>query len=103
MEALGSFPPGRQDIYKLALGGGARISFPEEVMQELKKISSAIQTSDKQYRVDMTKKLTFTIDGAESKDLDDALSIDTLPNGEILLFVHIADVAHYVREGNGAR
>ncbi len=51
-------------------------------------------------RRDMRDILTFTIDGAESKDLDDAISLKKYENGEMKLFVHIADVAHYVTENS---
>jgi ribonuclease R len=50
-------------------------------------------------RIDLRTKTICTIDGADAKDLDDAISIDVLPNGHVVLGVHIADVAHFVRPG----
>lgn len=52
------------------------------------------------YRKDLTDKTIFTIDGEDSKDLDDAISVDILENGNYLLGVHIADVSHFVTEGS---
>lgn len=80
VEALDSFAPGRRDIYTLALQGGARVSFSPEVKEELRKLSPEIPEGEMSCRRDMTSLLTFTIDGAESKDLDDALSLESLPN-----------------------
>lgn len=51
-------------------------------------------------RVDLRKETTITIDGADAKDLDDAIHIKRLANGNVELGVHIADVSYYVTEGS---
>ena len=57
-----------------------------------------VRQEDIQNRKDLRGKHIFTIDGADSKDFDDAVSLDILPNGNYMLGVHIADVSHYVKE-----
>lgn len=72
--------------------------FPEEVLLEAEKISTkGICDIDLKNRLDLTNKTIFTIDGADAKDLDDAVSLEILPNGNYYLGVHIADVGHYVQ------
>jgi len=100
IETLDSFPEGRQDIYKIALEWWARVKFSDAVKKELKQVPQRISKGEIAKRRDMRDILTFTIDGAESKDLDDAISLIQYENGEIKLFVHIADVAHYVTENS---
>ena len=51
-------------------------------------------------RLDLREEITFTIDGADAKDLDDAVHIKRLKNGNFELGVHIADVSYYVKEGS---
>ncbi|MDE6035785.1 MAG: ribonuclease R [Ruminococcus sp.] len=75
----------------------APYEFPEEVLEEARKISEGgVQEYSFNNRENLCHMDIFTIDGAESKDLDDAVSIEKTENGYIL-GVHIADVSHYVR------
>ena len=80
---------------------GAEIEFSDEVLKEARKISEGgVQEYNFNNREDLRDMTIFTIDGAYSKDLDDAVSIEKTAKGW-LLGVHIADVSHYVR-GNSA-
>ncbi len=71
-------------------------SFPEELEQLADKIDAGITPQEVAKRRDMRGITTFTIDPADAKDFDDALSIQKLPNGNWEIGVHIADVTHYV-------
>lgn len=73
--------------------------FPEKVIRFAQNIEDRISEDDIKERKDLRRVKTFTIDGADAKDLDDAISIEKLENGNYSLGVHIADVSHYVREG----
>lgn len=76
---------------------GAPTEFSEDVLHEAKMISAAgVWEYDCSGRLDLRDEVIFTMDGAESKDLDDAVSISRTPEG-YALGVHIADVSHYVR------
>lgn len=75
-------------------------AFPDEVMAEANKVPDAPSEADLLGRVDLRQELTFTIDGADAKDLDDAVHIKLLENGHFELGVHIADVSYYVKEGS---
>ncbi len=74
--------------------------FPREVAQEAEGISDKISDKEIKARRDFRGVTTFTIDPADAKDFDDALSFRTLENGNIEVGVHIADVTHYVQEGS---
>lgn len=72
--------------------------FDSDVLQAAEKVAVPISPADWQNRRDMREQPTITIDGIDAKDLDDAVSAVELPNGNIELSVHIADVAHYVKQ-----
>ena len=74
--------------------------YPEEVEKEAEKIPETITDEEIAARRDMRGVATFTIDPADAKDFDDALSIRRLENGNYEVGVHIADVTHYVHPGD---
>ncbi|MBU5675454.1 ribonuclease R [Alkaliphilus sp. MSJ-5] len=73
--------------------------FPQDVEAEVAKVGEEVPEEEKANRKDLRSIPMVTIDGADAKDLDDAISIEQLSNGNYKLGVHIADVTHYVREG----
>ena len=73
--------------------------FPDEVLEELKDIPDEVREEDKKGRKDLTNITIFTIDGDDTKDIDDAISIKKLDNGNYELGVHIVDVSYYVKPG----
>lgn len=73
--------------------------FPDEVLEELDYIPDEVRKEDKVGRKDLTDDVIFTIDGDDTKDIDDAISIKKLDNGNYELGVHIADVSYYVKPG----
>ncbi|MDU2659255.1 MAG: VacB/RNase II family 3'-5' exoribonuclease, partial [Clostridium perfringens] len=74
--------------------------FPPQVLAFAEEISEEIPESEIKRRTDLRDVKMVTIDGEDAKDLDDAVSIERLPNGNYKLGVHIADVTHYVKENN---
>ena len=74
--------------------------FPKAVVLEAKSKKWTISDKDLRYRKDLRKDIVFTIDGEDAKDLDDAVSVEKLDNGNYILNVHIADVSHYVGENS---
>ena len=72
--------------------------WPEEVKEEVNNIPSEVVEADKKGRKDLRDKEIFTIDGDDTKDIDDAISIEVKENGNYVLGVHIADVTNYVKE-----
>ncbi|MDD2870912.1 MAG: VacB/RNase II family 3'-5' exoribonuclease [Candidatus Gracilibacteria bacterium] len=84
------------DILKIAASQGARLEFSENVLNEAELLIEIIEQSEIDKREDLRDLFTITIDGPDSKDLDDAISIELLDDGKFKLYVHIADVTHYV-------
>ena len=88
------------DLLSVIKGHNLRDEFPTKVLNQVQKMSVDISEEEISSRTDLRDELIFTIDGEDSKDLDDAVSIERLENGHYRLGVHIADVAHYVRENS---
>ena len=74
------------------------VEFPEEVKEEVSKIPMVVLPKDRDGRKDLTGEMIFTIDGDDTRDIDDAISIEKLSNGHYKLGVHIADVSYYIKE-----
>ena len=85
------------DILSIAYKYGIYDEFNKEVIKELENIPNEVSSDDFENRKDLTNELIFTIDGADTKDIDDAININ-YENGLYTLGVHIADVSHYVLE-----
>ncbi|MDD7363803.1 MAG: ribonuclease R [Peptoniphilus sp.] len=100
VEVLG-YPDERGvDILSIAYAMGIDLEFPREVLEEARAIPQIVSDSAIAGRRDFRDVKTFTIDGADSKDFDDALSVRFLDGGDVEVGVHIADVAEYVRAGS---
>lgn len=74
--------------------------FPEPVVKEAQKFGDKIEEKEIQKRIYNRKDIIFTIDGEDAKDLDDAVRVTKMENGNYRLDVHIADVSHYVKENS---
>ncbi len=79
---------------------GLPYKYPKEVEEAAERISGEIIAKDLEEREDFRHIFTCTIDPKDAKDFDDALSLNVLPNGHYQVGVHIADVSHYVKEGD---
>lgn len=88
------------DILSVIHKHGIEVEFPSEVLKQANEVPDEIDPQDLTGRRDLREEVAVTIDGADAKDLDDAISLKKLDNGNYLLGVHIADVSHYVTEGS---
>ena len=96
---LGSFGEAKAALDALIVSLRLRTCFGEDVLSEADACKPADLLDDPD-RTDLRSLLSFTIDGSDAKDFDDAVSIETLDNGLTRLGVHIADVGHYVPQGS---
>ncbi|UQD53278.1 ribonuclease R [Bacillus methanolicus] len=87
------------DILSVIHKYGLPLSFPEEVLQQANETPDTIDEREIANRRDLRDEMIVTIDGEDAKDLDDAVTVSRLENGNYKLGVHIADVSYYVREG----
>ncbi|GAB5522763.1 MAG: ribonuclease R [Roseivirga sp.] len=98
VRVLGKAGEHNAEIHSIIAEFGLPLEFPERIEQEAEEISDVISAKEIKKRRDFRDVTTFTIDPADAKDFDDALSIRTLPNGNTEVGIHIADVTHYVQE-----
>lgn len=98
IEVIGDVNQAGVDMLSLIKEYNLPATFPKQVVEEAKRYGQAIDQSDIKNRVDLRDKIIFTIDGEDAKDLDDAVRVEKLGNGNYRLEVHIADVSHYVKE-----
>ena len=87
------------DIMSVVAKYDLAVEFPEKVMEEVEAIPDHVLEEEYQGRVDLRGEMIITIDGDDSKDFDDAISLRKIGK-HYLLGVHIADVSHYVKEGS---
>lgn len=99
IEILGHVNDPGTDIISIVRSCELPVEFSDEVLLEAESVGAVVKNEDLDGRTDYRDVLTITIDGADSKDLDDAVSL-SLIDGGYRLGVHIADVSHYVKEGS---
>ena len=99
LEVIGNVNEAGIDMLSLIKDYDLPYRFPKDVVKEAQKFGDKINPNDIAGRVDLRGKYDiFTIDGEDAKDLDDAVCVQKLENGNYKLDVHIADVSHYVQE-----
>lgn len=99
IEILGHKNDPGVDILSVIHKHGLPMEFPAEVLQQAEDTPDTIDESELANRRDLRNEIIVTIDGADAKDLDDAVTVTKLENGHYKLGVHIADVSYYVKEG----
>jgi len=98
LKIIGSADDPEIQTIALAMSIGVDIDFRPEVLTEAESIAEAIPADEIARREDFREETVFTIDPADAKDFDDALHLKTLPNGNVEVGIHIADVSHYVAQ-----
>ncbi len=97
-EILGHINAPGVDILSIIMQYDLSVEFPEKVYKQIESIDDTIENEDFSDREDFRNIPMVTIDGEDAKDLDDAVSVEKLENGNYKLGVYIADVSHYVKE-----
>ena len=98
-ETFGPADQRESAVAAILYGNDIHRDFPPEVMEQTRSIPQFVQTAALEGRLDLRDKTIITIDGATSKDFDDAVSLEKDDQGRWVLGVHIADVSHYVQPG----
>ena len=100
IEVLGNVNEAGVDMLSIIKEHNLPARFPEKVVEEAKKCGDKVSEKDIENRRDFRNENIFTIDGEDAKDLDDAVRVEKLENGNYKLEVHIADVSNYVKENS---
>ena len=100
VEILGYIDEKGTDILSVIKQYQLPLEFPNKVLDQAERIEEVVSEEEIAKRVDLRELTTFTIDGADAKDFDDAVSIERLENRNFKLGVHIADVSHYIKENS---
>ncbi|MDR1543031.1 MAG: ribonuclease R [Prevotellaceae bacterium] len=100
VDVLGNLGENNTEMHAILTEFGLPYRYPQDVENEADKISDKITQSEIDKRIDMRDAVTFTIDPKDAKDFDDALSVRKLEENVWEIGVHIADVTHYVKEGD---
>ena len=98
-ETFGPADQRESAVAAILYGNDIHRDFPPEVMEQTRSIPQFVQTAALEGRLDLRDKTIITIDGATSKDFDDAVGLEKDDQGRWVLGVHIADVSHYVQPG----
>ncbi|MFV0507321.1 MAG: ribonuclease R [Bacteroidales bacterium] len=97
IDVLGNSGSNNAEMHAILAEYDLPYEYPQNIIDEAEKIADQIDSKEIAKRRDMRSVLTCTIDPADAKDFDDALSLQILENGNYEVGVHIADVTHYVR------
>lgn len=100
VEILGHINDPGVDILSIIMQYDLPLEFPEKVYNQIREIPDTVDNEDISDREDLRNVTMVTIDGEDAKDLDDAVSVERLENGNYKLGVYIADVSYYVRSGS---
>ena len=100
IEVIGNVNEAGVDMLSIIKEHNLPARFPKEVVNEAKTKGDVINPRHIKNRTDLRDEEIFTIDGEDAKDLDDAISVQKLENGNYILNVHIADVSHYVTQNS---
>ena len=100
IEIIGHIDEAGVDMLSLVKEYNLPYEFPDDVIKEATAIKEEISKKDIPNRLDLREKNIFTIDGEDAKDLDDAIYVEKLQNGNYELGVNIADVSYYVKENS---
>lgn len=100
VEIIGKSGERYVEIDSIIRNHGLQEGFLQKVKEQIEKIDIEVKENELLGRLDLRDKLIYTIDGDDSKDFDDAISVELLSNGNFELGVHIADVSNYVTENS---